>query len=49
MFVLFFEIFPKAVEMGGTGFQHIIAMIIGFATFLPSLLMRKYITLKVFF
>jgi len=41
MFVLFFEIFPKAVEMGGTGFQHVIAMMIGFAIFLPSLLLHS--------
>jgi len=37
VYVVFFEIFPKAKEVGGTGFQHVISMILGFAIFLPSL------------
>ena len=37
IYVIFFEIFPKAKEIGGTGFQHVISMIIGFAVFLPTL------------
>ena len=41
IYVIFFEIFPKAKEIGGTGFQHVISMIAGFAIFLPSLLFRK--------
>ena len=42
IYVIFFEILPKAKEIGGTGFQHVISMIAGFAIFLPSLLFRKY-------
>jgi len=37
VYVVFFEIIPKAKTVGGTGKQHIIAMVIGFAIFLPSL------------
>jgi len=37
IYVVFFEIFPKAKSLGGTGFQHVISMMIGFALFLPSL------------
>eukprot|EP00093_Oithona_nana_P001951 01951.XXX_8277_9475_1 [CDS] Oithona nana genome sequencing. len=37
IYVIFFEIFPKAKEIGGTGFQHVISSIIGFAVFLPTL------------
>lgn len=37
VYVVFFEIVPKAKTVGGTGKQHIIAMILGFAIFLPSL------------
>jgi len=37
VYVIFQEIFPKAKEIGGTGAQHIIAQIIGFSIFLPSL------------
>ena len=37
IYVIFFEIFPKAKEIGGTGFQHVISMMIGFAVFLPTL------------
>ena len=42
VYVVFFEIFPKGKEVGGTGFQHVFAMAIGFAAFLPSLLFRKF-------
>lgn len=37
VYVVFFEIIPKAKTVGGTGKQHILAMILGFAIFLPSL------------
>ena len=37
IYVIFFEIFPKAKEIGGTGLQHVISMIMGFAVFLPTL------------
>jgi len=37
VYVIFMEIFPKAKSIGGTGLQHITAMIVGFAVFLPSL------------
>ena len=46
IYVIFFEIFPKAKDIGGTGFQHVISMLVGFAIFLPSLLLRKYYILK---
>jgi len=42
IYVIFFEIFPKAKEIGGTGFQHVISMIAGFAIFLPSLLFHSH-------
>jgi len=37
VYVVFFEIVPKAKTVGGTGKQHILAMVLGFAIFLPSL------------
>jgi len=37
VYVVFFEIIPKAKSVGGTGKQHILAMVIGFCIFLPSL------------
>jgi len=37
VYVVFFEIIPKAKSVGGTGRQHIIAMVLGFVIFLPSL------------
>ena len=37
LYVVFFEIIPKGKIVGGTGKQHIAAMILGFAVFLPSL------------
>jgi len=37
VYVVFFEIIPKGKQVGGTGKQHIAAMILGFALFLPSL------------
>ena len=42
IYVVFFEVFPKGKEIGGTGFQHVIAMTAGFLCFLPTLLVRKY-------
>ena len=44
IYVVFFEVFPKGKEIGGTGFQHVIAMTLGFLAFLPTLLLRKYKT-----
>ena len=41
LYVVFFEIFPKAKLIGGTGTQHMFAMIFGFLIFLPSLYFRK--------
>ena len=41
MYVVFFEIFPKAKLVGGTGTQHILAMILGFLIFLPPIYFRK--------
>jgi hypothetical protein len=40
--VVFFEIFPKGKSVGGTGFQHVFAMVVGFAAFLPSLFFREF-------
>ena len=40
LYVVFFEIIPKGKTVGGTGKQHIAAMILGFAIFLPSLYFR---------
>ena len=45
LYVVFFEIIPKGKVVGGTGKQHIAAMILGFAIFLPSLYFRKRIIL----
>eukprot|EP00090_Calanus_glacialis_P001792 TRINITY_DN11320_c0_g1_i2.p1 TRINITY_DN11320_c0_g1~~TRINITY_DN11320_c0_g1_i2.p1 ORF type:complete len:166 (-),score=24.11 TRINITY_DN11320_c0_g1_i2:6-431(-) len=42
LYVIFFEIFPKAKQVGGTGTQHIFAMVLGFAIFIPSLYFRKF-------
>ena len=44
---MFFEIIPKAKAVGGTGKQHILAMILGFAIFLPSLYFRKLLFLVI--
>ena len=33
----------KGKEVGGTGFQRVVAMTAGFAIFLPSLLFRKFL------
>ncbi|XP_023329406.1 zinc transporter ZIP1 [Eurytemora carolleeae] len=41
IYVVFMEILPKAKSIGGTGFQHVTSMILGFAIFLPSLYFRK--------
>jgi len=42
LYVIFFEIFPKAKLVGGTGTQHILAMMIGVAIFLPSLYFHNH-------
>ena len=44
LYVVFFEIFPKAKLIGGTGKQHIFAMVVGFLIFLPSIYFRKFHT-----
>ena len=41
VYVVFFEIIPKAKTVGGTGKQHMLAMILGFCIFLPSLYFRN--------
>jgi zinc transporter ZupT len=41
IYVIFFEILPNAKQHGATGFQQILAMVLGFGTFLPTLLLRK--------
>lgn len=42
IYVIFFEIFPKAREIGGFhGFKHILSMMGGFLIFLPSLLFHS--------
>ncbi len=43
VYVVFFEIFPKAREIGGSGFRSVLAMALGFGAFLPSLLFRKHL------
>jgi len=37
IYVVFFEILPKAKAVGGTGTQHILAMVLGFGIFIPSI------------
>ena len=41
IYVVFFEIFPKAKQIGGTGFQHVISIIVGYLAFFPSIFIRK--------
>ncbi len=41
LYVVFFEIFPKARQIGGAGFRSVLAMTLGFGAFLPSLLFRE--------
>ena len=43
VYVVFFEIFPKARKIGGEqrGFSDVLAMIAGFLVFIPSLIMRE--------
>jgi len=43
LYVVFFEIFPKAKTTGGTGKQHVIAMTTGFLIFLPILYFHGYV------
>ena len=42
LYVVFFEILPKAKEIGATGFQQVLAMVVGFGVFLPTLLLHKF-------
>ena len=41
LYVVFHEVLPKGRAVGGTGKQHIAAMMLGFAMFLPSLYFRE--------
>ena len=41
IYVVFFEIFPKAKQIGGTGFQHVFSIIVGYLAFFPSIFIRK--------
>ena len=41
LYVVFHEVLPKGRAVGGSGKQHIAAMILGFAIFLPSLYFRE--------
>eukprot|EP00091_Calanus_sinicus_P015433 TRINITY_DN33687_c0_g1_i1.p1 TRINITY_DN33687_c0_g1~~TRINITY_DN33687_c0_g1_i1.p1 ORF type:complete len:193 (-),score=13.50 TRINITY_DN33687_c0_g1_i1:22-525(-) len=41
IYVIFFEIFPKAKQVGGTGTQHILATMLGFLIFIPSLYLHS--------
>lgn len=41
LYVVFFEVFPKGRQIGGTGFQHAIAMTVGILVFLPTLLLHE--------
>lgn len=41
IYVVFFEIFPKAKDIGGSGFQHVFAMMLGFLAFTPSILLHS--------
>ena len=43
LYVVFFEILPKAKDIGSTGFQQVLAMVAGFGVFLPTLLLRKFL------
>lgn len=43
LYVVFFEILPKAKDIGATGFQQVLAMVVGFGVFLPTLLLRKFL------
>ena len=41
LYVVFHEVLPKGRAVGGSGKQHIAAMILGFTIFLPSLYFRE--------
>merc|ERR1712038_1755230 len=41
LYVVFFEVFPKGRQIGGTGIQHAIAMTLGILVFLPTLLLHE--------
>jgi hypothetical protein len=41
VYVVFFEIFPKARQFAGAGLGRAFAMMLGFLTFFPSLLFRE--------
>ena len=41
LYVVFFEIVPRAKEVGATGVEQVAAMTAGFAVFLPTMLIRE--------
>ena len=41
LYVVFFEIVPRAKEVGATGVEQVTAMTAGFAVFLPTMLLRE--------
>ena len=41
LYVVFFEIVPRAKEVGATGVEQVAAMTAGFAVFLPTMLLRE--------
>ena len=42
LYVVFFEIVPRAKEVGATGIEQVAAMTAGFAVFLPTMLIREW-------
>ena len=41
LYVVFFEIVPRAKEVGATGIEQVTAMTAGFAVFLPTMLIGE--------
>ena len=41
LYVVFFEIVPRAKDVGATGIEQVTAMTAGFAVFLPTMLIRE--------
>jgi len=41
LYVVFFEIVPRAKEVGATGVEQVVAMTAGFAVFLPTMLLHE--------
>ena len=42
LYVVFFEIVPRAKDVGATGIEQVTAMTAGFAVFLPTMLIREW-------